>query len=154
MEEKVAPSEFMQLTRLTFCLMRNLLGVLSEPLRERFDVGVKELLVLRLVALGRQSPGSITDALKMPAPTVSRILNRLASAGLLTRTLDANDHRRFQLSLTTAGGKLLEEARELISEVQARTYAHVPAAEIQQAIGVLEILVEKMDKETAELLST
>jgi DNA-binding MarR family transcriptional regulator len=49
--------------------------------------------------------GEVTRALKTTAPRLSELINRMADAGLVTRTADPNDRRAQRLVLTPKGRK-------------------------------------------------
>lgn len=76
------------------------------------DAGVTEQQwrVLRVINdRGAIDPTSLADAALLFAPSVTRILKDLVDRALITRTPDAQDRRRSQISLTPAGQALLDE---------------------------------------------
>lgn len=67
------------------------------------------------------SIGEVAEALALDPSTASRVVDRCVGAGLLERTVDSDDRRRFNLRLTEAGRDLLGAAamnrRALLEEV-------------------------------------
>ena len=53
--------------------------------------------------------GDVADALQLRHHSTVELLDRAERAGLATRTPDPDDHRRQQVSLTSAGERLLED---------------------------------------------
>lgn len=70
-----------------------------------------------------RSVGELGERLRLDSGTLSPLLKRLEAVGLVTRTRSADDERRVQIELTTAG-------RELRAQL-----AHVPLA-IAEAMGL------------------
>jgi DNA-binding MarR family transcriptional regulator len=90
---------------------------------DRAGIGVRELAALE----------------RMSAPAMSGYVDRLESAGLVTRTQVAGDRRRVGLQLTAAGRRLVRSARVMRTEwlatrlrrltdeqLAAREAAHAP----------------------------
>jgi DNA-binding MarR family transcriptional regulator len=67
---------------------------------DRAGIGVRELAALE----------------RMSAPAMSGYVDRLESAGLVTRTQVAGDRRRVGLQLTAAGRRLVRSARVMRTE--------------------------------------
>ena len=62
--------------------------------------------IYRLAALGPQRTSALAADLHIPAPTASRLLSRLADAGLAQRIADPDDARASIVTLTDAGAEL------------------------------------------------
>ncbi|MER7500270.1 MarR family winged helix-turn-helix transcriptional regulator [Nonomuraea pusilla] len=71
--------------------------------------------------------------------TVRRILGDLVAAGLLTA-----EH-----AVTPAGGELFERVRTETGQVIARAYAGIRADDLRTAARVLELVTDRLDRETA-----
>ena len=65
-----------------------------------------------LVFAGPQSLGALAAAEQVSAPTMSRIVDALARAGLVTRKSDPDNRRRVVVAATETGRALLEAGRE------------------------------------------
>lgn len=89
---------------------RALIGI-YRPLLE--PLGLTHPQYLAMLALWEHSPCSVNELCELllqDAPTMSPILKRLESAGLLTRRRSAADERRLEVELTDKGWKLRELA--------------------------------------------
>jgi MarR family transcriptional regulator, organic hydroperoxide resistance regulator len=101
------------------------------PLLEPLGLTHPQYLVM--LVLWERSPRSVKDiaaALMLDSATLSPLLKRLESAGLVTRTRNPADERSLTLELTPAGRSLRE-----------------------QALAVPSAVVERLGVEVAELLS-
>lgn len=89
---------------------RALIGI-YRPLLD--PLGLTHPQYLAMLALWEHSPCSVNDLCELllqDAPTMSPILKRLESAGLLTRRRSAADERRLEVELTEKGWELRELA--------------------------------------------
>ncbi len=91
------------------------------PLLEPMGLTHPQYLVM--LALWEHSPlsvGEIGALLQLDSPTLSPLLKRLASAGLVTRTRSNDDERRMIIELTPEGRALRERAMLIPPAVVAR----------------------------------
>lgn len=80
------------------------------PLLEPFGLTHPQYLVM--LALWEESPCSVNrlcEVLLQDAPTISPLLKRLESAGLITRHRSSVDERRLEVELTERGWQLREQ---------------------------------------------
>jgi DNA-binding MarR family transcriptional regulator len=106
-------------------------GLTSKALRAAADAGMRRHglhlgqnhLLAELWAQDGRTPGEIAAALHVTTPTVSKMADRMAAAGLLTRRRDDKDNRLVRLWLTNAGralqGPVEAERRRLEEQVTA-----------------------------------
>jgi DNA-binding MarR family transcriptional regulator len=85
---------------------------------ERMDktVGVTSLRALQ--SLQRRGPSLVTELandLDMLVSTASRLSDRLAEAGLITRRVSPTNRRATQLDLTDSGGRALDDLVDMRS---------------------------------------
>ncbi|BDH55271.1 MarR family winged helix-turn-helix transcriptional regulator [Tsukamurella sp. PLM1] len=76
-------------------------------------MGLTHPQYLVMLALWEESPRSvkgIAEALQLDSPTLSPLLKRLETQGLVTRGRAADDERRIDVELTAAGRDLREQA--------------------------------------------
>lgn len=79
------------------------------------DVGVTEQQwrVLRVLdEFGPSDPTRIADASSLLLPSLTRILQKLETKGLIARSVDAKDRRRQIVKITQDGQCLIAENRE------------------------------------------
>ena len=82
-----------------------------KPLLERFGITYPQYLVL--LALDEQDDRTVSDLgsrLFLESNTLTPLIKRLESAGLVTRVRDKADERVVRVSLTAAGRDLVGEA--------------------------------------------
>lgn len=103
-------------------------GVLEREISHQYGIGLSEFEVLDLVAesLDDDNPcrmkdlGSISP---MTQSALSRVVDRLEKAGLVTRNTCDDDRRALLVGLTKAGHKLHDQAaethRDLLSDLLA-----------------------------------
>ena len=99
---------------------RSVLSV-YRPLLEPMGLTHPQYLVM--LALWGQSPLSVKELgemLQLDAPSLSPLLKRLESAGLVTRTRDARDERYLRIELTSRGRDLREDALRVPPAVVAK----------------------------------
>jgi MarR family transcriptional regulator, organic hydroperoxide resistance regulator len=119
-----------------FALVVAARSVLSvyRPLLEPMGLTHPQYLVM--LALWGDSPlsvGAIGSMLQLDSPTLSPLLKRLESAGLITRTRSAEDERQVNIELTTSGRDLREEALKIPPAVVARLGMSIPELELLRA---------------------
>ena len=83
-----------------------------KQVKEEFGVEFTDFPLLYLIDHGFTSPTAIKDRMMMSASMVSHMVDRALKAGLITRDLDPDDSRRFCLSLTNEGERLLKRINE------------------------------------------
>lgn len=92
---------------------RSVLAV-YRPLLEPLGLTHPQYLVM--LALWGEAPMSvkaIAEAIQLDSPTLSPLLKRLESAGLVTRRRDPRDERTLVVDLTDAGRALRREAERI-----------------------------------------
>lgn len=80
------------------------------------EIGIhagQDELLLSLVPDAPLRVSHLADAMQVRAPTVSRMLNRLAVSGLVERVKDPSDHRRTVVRITPAGTEVQCRIREV-----------------------------------------
>lgn len=99
---------------------RAVLGV-YRPLLEPLGLTHPQYLVM--LALWGEAPMSvkaIAEAIQLDSPTLSPLLKRLESAGLITRGRDSRDERNLVIDLTPAGVELRKQAEKIPPAVVQR----------------------------------
>lgn len=120
-------------------LYRSLLQEIAPCLGEEW--APKELLLL--YALRRwSSPTELGRALAIPLPTISQHLRQLEARGLILRTLDPQDLRRFVFHLTPEGKSLLAQFLECLRQTLERRLDRLDAESFTYFLKALEVLSE------------
>ncbi|RIH85851.1 putative HTH-type transcriptional regulator YusO [Meiothermus luteus] len=94
-------------------------------------------------------PTEAVRAMQIPAPTISQMLKRLEQAGLVVRSLDPTDLRRYRFELTEQGRFLLEESRKHILQAMERRLNRLTSEERGKLAEWLEILARPEDAPAA-----
>ncbi|GEM34766.1 MarR family transcriptional regulator [Nocardia neocaledoniensis NBRC 108232] len=114
---------------------RSVLAV-YRPLLEPLGLTHPQYLVM--LALWGEAPMSVkavAEAIQLDSATLSPLLKRLESAGLITRRRDPNDERTLLIDLTDAGRALREQAEQIPPAVVARL--GVSLADLEELRDVL-----------------
>ncbi|MGV0813703.1 MarR family winged helix-turn-helix transcriptional regulator [Mycolicibacterium boenickei] len=95
-----------------------------------------------------QSPsiGEVAEYMAVEHSTASRTVANVVTAGLLTKTLAADDQRRCVLTLTDEGRKALADVTERRREMVAETVADWPEADVDKLVGLLQQLVTDFER--------
>ena len=87
---------------------------------------------------GSHIVGTLADRLALDVSTISPLLKRLESRGLIVRRRDARDERRVVVSLTERGLALRAEEGAILDEVSVGT--HLTAAQERSLVQQLQPL--------------
>ncbi|MFI6020289.1 MarR family winged helix-turn-helix transcriptional regulator [Streptomyces sp. NPDC051287] len=100
-------------------VVRRLAAVLAEE-----ECTVEEWRVLSIVGDGRGHPMSeIAEFALMPAPSLTKLVDRMVAATLVHRRPDPHDRRRVLLYLTPRGDDLYRRAADRVRADQTRLLA-------------------------------
>lgn len=103
--------------------------------------GLTYLQYLVLVCLwneDNQTVGQLGNALHLESNTLTPLLKRMATAGLLTRQRDANDERQVRICLTDQGRALQAQSQPIADCILGQTGLSLPdVADLQTRISAL-----------------
>lgn len=105
-----------------------------------------------LMILGEASPRGVRDiavAAVIPLSTMTRIVQRMAAAGLVEAGPSAEDARVTMVSLSPEGERKLAEARAATSPVYARTIDGLSQRDFDKLVDLLERLYVNLRDEPA-----
>jgi DNA-binding MarR family transcriptional regulator len=106
-------------------------------------LGLTHPQYLVMLALWERSPRTVRDigeALSLEPATLSPLLKRLESAGLITRTRKIDDERSLDVELTPAGRALRAKAEKVPGQIVERL--GMPLAELEATRDALTRLLE------------
>lgn len=110
---------------------------------EAIDVKVSEWVVLRaLYGAEGTTSGALVHSLGMTKGAVSKLLDRLAERGLVTRTTSAADRRHQALALTARGRALVPRLARLADENDREFFDHMPPQLRAAVLGAMREIVE------------
>jgi DNA-binding MarR family transcriptional regulator len=89
-----------------------------------------------------QTPGTIATKVNVMTPTIVKMANRMAAAGLLTRRRDTRDNRLVRLYLTQAGRDLREPVEKELHSLELQLTAGLEPDKVATLIQLLNQVVE------------
>ena len=98
---------------------------------------------------GPLTPSELAERERVQRPTVTRVLARLEDAGLVDRAADPQDRRSCLVSISPAGGELLQTARARKDAFLARRIDALEPAD-REALDRAAAILERMLKEGGE----
>ncbi len=113
------------------------------------DLGLypgQELLLMQLWAGGPQRQVDVLTILDSDAATMTRSVQRLEKAGLVSRTRNTADARSVIIAATPASEPLRDKVEQAWRALEAATVAHMSAAERAGALRVLEGLERNLSR--------
>ena len=82
----------------------------------------------------------IRDRLVTRMPDVTRLLDRMEEAGLVTRERDAADRRLVSTRLTARGRELVDALDGPVAAEHARRFGHLDAAQLRTLVDLLALV--------------
>jgi DNA-binding MarR family transcriptional regulator len=132
-----------QLGRLALAYRSALVARFSEH-DEFSEWGLRQPSVGTLKVIAQHAPVSqreVSEHLGVHPSDMVRVVDQLEAYGLVTRVRAAGDRRRYDLTLTAKGSRVLERFDELAREVDAEFYGVLTAAEQRQLQRLMTKLV-------------
>lgn len=111
---------------------------------EAEGVSVAEWVALReLMRLGGTAPSALADHMGMTRGAISKILERLATLGLVTRESGAQDRRTQRVALSRTGRALVPRLAARADENDHEFFSHLTPAERDALIALLRDVAER-----------
>lgn len=128
-----------------FRYFAQMLNARNGLLRGNFgDLTGQQLRTLRVLAAGPLSMGALSARLYVQASTVSGMVDRLETKGLVRRRRSEADRRRVEVELTAAGTALLASAPVSVVQTVLDRLHELPATELEDlhhAVGRMHALL-------------
>ena len=135
-------------TRLDAGRLRLAVVRLSRRLRQEADAGITPSQLSALATLDRGGPMALRDlaaAERIGPSTLTRIVAALESEALIERVTDPSDRRCTLTSVTPAGAKLLNQARDRGTRLLAERIAALPQEQAEALAAALPVLEALLD---------
>lgn len=117
----------------------------SRQLAAQIGLTGPQLVLLRtLESEGTTTASVLANAAALSQGTVTGIVDRLESAGLVRRARDLADRRRISISLTPAGEKVVRRAPSALQSTLRNNLSAMPSSEVQLISSTLERVVTMM----------
>ena len=109
---------------------------------------IPQIVVLRAIAdLGDVTVRRVSEHVSLSQATVTTILNRLESRGLVTRVRSESDKRVVNARLTLAGVAVLDSSPTPLHEKFIESFDALKAAEQREILAALQRVAEMMGAE-------
>ena len=135
--ESLAQEAYLNLARTHAALSESLDAVLA-----RKDVTQQQYNVLRILR-GAPPAGlsrnEIRDRLITRMPDVTRLLDRMEAAGLVTRRRSAEDRRQTATRLTPRGRRAVDGLDAPVAAEHRRALAHLTQRQLRELVGLLTL---------------
>ena len=86
----------------------------------------------------RFTMGELADIVLMNPPTLTKVVDRMVSDGLVHRQVAQNDHRKINVLPTPLGRKRMMQIREEIEEEDATILRQLGESDSQKLISLLQ----------------
>jgi DNA-binding MarR family transcriptional regulator len=124
----------------------------ARRLRQEAGVDLSPSLAAALATVdkhGPLTPSELADRERVQRPTATRIVGRLADAGLVQRTADPADGRVSLVSTTQKGRALLRRLRQRKNAYLARRLRDLEPSEVATLDRAAEILEGLLERDSA-----
>jgi len=136
----------MMICRVAIILGRDLNAGLDRVLRPEGLAEPEYRVLAALYAQGGSAcPRDLCAALAQSPANLTRICDTLVRRGLVTRSLDAKDRRRTQLTLRATGQRLLDKLIPAMSARVSEAFDGISAAERKRLLASLTRLLQGVD---------
>ena len=118
----------------------------SRELARKSELTASRLLVLQhLAENGPSLPSTIARSIDLKQATMTVLLNKLQSAGLVTRRRDTEDRRRVWIEMTDAGQAVLENCPDSLQNRFENGFDDLQEWEQSMIIATLERVASILD---------
>ncbi len=105
------------------------------------DIGMQEVRALSRIAEGEHvTPKALAESLELTTGSVTSLLDRLETSGLIARTPHPNDRRSLQLELTAAGRTKMDAVYGAFEAQVQEAVAEFPAEQVRAANEYLSVV--------------
>ncbi len=129
-----------------YLALRRTAGILGAEVSRFFkEEGLSEAQynALRILS-GAGSAGlpcqEVGNRLVTPVPDVTRLVDRLESAGLAERRRTDDDRRVVRVVATVAGRRTAKRLEPRLIEIHQQLLGHVPAADVRRLLSLLDAI--------------
>lgn len=114
-----------------------------ELLLKPYGISGTQYNVLRILK-GAEPDGlcrnELRDRMLTRMPDVTRLLDRMEDAGLVTRARDAGDRRLVSTRITRQGRRLLDDLRDVVAEGNQRQMGHLTKEQLRTLSDLLTLV--------------
>jgi DNA-binding MarR family transcriptional regulator len=140
-EEPLVQDLAQVLSKAERCLVRRLTHALVDE-----ECSVEQWRALVLLADGRGHPMTeLAEFALVPAPSLTRLVDRMVADGLVHRRVDPRDRRRVLVHATRRARALHRRLAERIEADQEAVFGGADAAETRRLLSLLGGLVDRLE---------
>jgi MarR family transcriptional regulator len=131
----------------------------SKKIEKELGISIPQLLVLKYLSDQsdyRAFAKDIKGYINLNASTVSGIISRLESKGLVAKSQKANDKRAIYIILTAKGAELLHKSPSTLQEKLSKRLKKLTKTQIEELdrnIELLTLIMDVEDMDAAPLLT-
>ena len=126
--------------------MHHLYDQYSKLLEEHAGVTAPQLAALTALSKNDAKPaGKLSEEIMLDPSTLTGILDRLEKRGYIVREHDPNDRRVWNISISSAGRRVVLEAPPALQKRLTGCLSHLPRGERRAIVESLERVAEWME---------
>lgn len=123
----------------------------SRALAKQCGLNPSQLILMELISKsGGAAPSALAKEISLSHATVTALIDKLESRGLVLRAPDPSDKRRITVRLTNAGAAVLENAPGILQQRFERGFARLEEWEQSFLVAALERTVALLDAEALD----
>jgi DNA-binding MarR family transcriptional regulator len=116
------------------------------------DLTLPQAQVLRVLRReGAVPTGQLAIALRISAPAITQLTDRLIRKGLIERQAAEHDRRTVLIALSGKGRRLVDQFRQRRRDIFSRALAQLAEAERAEVIAALEKVVAALEQYESQL---
>lgn len=145
------PTDQDQVSQEVLSLLRRIIRAIdlhSKQLEKSFGLTGPQLVVMRTISVHRDiTVGGVARQVSLSQATVTNIIDRLESRGLVQRLRSSQDKRKVTVSITDKGQALLDQKPTFLQEKFIREFVQLQQWEQLQILSSLQRLATMMGAE-------
>ncbi|WP_034336913.1 MarR family winged helix-turn-helix transcriptional regulator [Deinococcus misasensis] len=114
--------------------------MLAPILKAEHGLELRDYGILRYLEQDGVTPGVLSEVLHLPGYATSRLLDPLIKKGLIVRSVDPQDARRYLLQLTEQGRGVIRTIEGRFAQELARTFERLGKDRVMVLMDTLESL--------------
>ena len=137
--------------------LNNFADAMSKLLIEQYqqhlaelDLTLPQAQALRVLRRGAILTGQLAAELRISAPAITQLTDRLVRKGLIVRQAAPDDRRCVLITLSAKGRRLVDQFRKQRSEIFSGALAYLSEAEQAQVVEGLSKVVEALERYESE----
>ncbi len=132
--------------RLADAMARLLIDGHQQHLAE-LDLTFLQAQTLRILRRGASTTGGLATELRVTAPAITQLVDRLARKELVERRAIDGDRRAVVIALSAKGKRLVDSFRKRRGAIFTRALERMSGADQHEVLGALERMVESFDED-------